>query len=79
MSALFREQAVKAQGERLLGDVVISQPLALRILVFLLLAIVVAIGVIGANATYARKETVTGYVFAGTGNRTCKREPVRRY
>lgn len=62
MSALFREQAVKAQGERLLGDVVISQPLALRILVFLLLAIVVAIGVIGANATYARKETVTGYV-----------------
>ena len=67
MARLFRDEALKAQESRLLGDVVVAQPVALRYLVLFLVVIVIAVGTFAAFASYARKETVVGYVSPARG------------
>ena len=67
MARLFRDEALKAQESRLLGDVVVAQPVALRYLVLFLAVIVIAVGTFAALASYARKETVVGYVSPARG------------
>ncbi|THD82665.1 MAG: HlyD family efflux transporter periplasmic adaptor subunit [Phenylobacterium sp.] len=65
--SLFREEVIQSQRRRLFGDVTIHQPVALHVSCGVALAGV--IGVCGwlALATYARKETVSGWVTPEAG------------
>ena len=62
MSGLFRKDAIKTQRHRLLGDVALAQPLSFSIITFFLIGIVAAAVFFLALASYARKETVTGFL-----------------
>lgn len=67
MSSLFRKEAVEHSKNRLYGEVILLQPLSVTILVisaFVVCALIVAMLFWG---TYARKETVRGYVVPDKG------------
>jgi membrane fusion protein len=66
-STLFRSEVLVAQRQRLWGEVRIATPVASRVLTLLLLLCVVACTAFLASGTYARKETVRGYLRAGGG------------
>lgn len=67
MSSLFRKEAVEHQKDRLMGDVVLLQPLPLAIMT--LVAVLIAMMIVGLLfwGTYARKQTVRGYLEPETG------------
>ncbi len=67
MSDLFRDEAVEAGRQRLLGDVVLAQPLAFSVITFFLLGISVSAIMFVAANSYARKETVSGLLIPDTG------------
>lgn len=67
MSALFRQQAVEAQKQKLHGDVSLAQPISLNISAFIILSIVIAILLFLSFSHYARKETVRGYLVPDKG------------
>ncbi|MCL1048732.1 HlyD family efflux transporter periplasmic adaptor subunit [Shewanella abyssi] len=67
MSALFRQQAVEAQKQKLHGDVSLAQPISINVSATVLLAIVVAIIFFLSSSHYARKETVRGYLVPDKG------------
>lgn len=60
--SMFRRQAVENQTQRLEGDVIIAQPVATSVLVIGLAIVVVIAVVFLSTASFARKETVTGYL-----------------
>ncbi|WP_169306960.1 HlyD family secretion protein [Ferrimonas sediminicola] len=60
--SLFRKKAVDAQGYRLKGGVSLLQPDYIHILTFLFFIMIVLVGLFIVTATYARKETVKGYL-----------------
>ncbi len=62
MSNLFRSDAVKYQLRRLDGDVIIAVPLSNRLLSFFVVLIVLGGSAFAASSSYARKETVSGWV-----------------
>jgi membrane fusion protein len=68
MSDLFRKEASASSGQRLLGDVTIAQPPASLILTAFIAAAVLAGAVFVSGASYARKETVVGYLTPERGN-----------
>ena len=67
-SSLFRKEAVEHQKERLLGDVLLFQPLSFKILTGIVMAIDFAIVIFLFFGTYARKETVQGFLVPDKGN-----------
>jgi membrane fusion protein len=67
MPALFRQQAVDAQKQRLHGEVSLAQPLSIYVTTMILLSIVVAIIVFLSLSQYSRKETVHGYLTPDKG------------
>jgi len=67
MHNLFRKEAIEARRQHLLGDAVLSQPLSFSVLAFFLVAIVIAAGVFVSLGSYARKETVQGFLSPDTG------------
>lgn len=62
MSDLFRREAVHHATHRLTGDVVLATPVSFKLLVGLLVAAVTAGAAFAATASYARKETVPGWL-----------------
>lgn len=62
MSALFRREAVQHSANRLEGEVVLAAPLALKLLALVAIVIVVCGAIFVSTATYARKETVPGWL-----------------
>ncbi len=64
---LFRKQAVEKQQDRLLGDVLVIPPLSYSLVTALLILFVAAALVLLVNGTYARKETVQGFLVPDTG------------
>lgn len=60
MSSLFRAEALAHHGNRLHGEVVLSQPLSTKLFVGALFAIVGIVAVWVSIGTYARIETVPG-------------------
>lgn len=62
MTDLFRKQAVDHATRRLAGEVLLASPLSLKLLSGVFVAIITAALVFAALATYARKETVTGWI-----------------
>lgn len=62
MSDLFRKEAVHHATRRLAGEVVLTSSLSSRLLAGLLIAVVAAAVLFAATASYARKETVAGWL-----------------
>lgn len=62
MSNLFRQEAIHHATRRLSGEVVLASSLSSRLLAVLLCVVVLALGAFASMATYARKETVAGWV-----------------
>lgn len=60
--SLFRPEAVKQQGVKLDGDVIIAQPIKAWVLVVALLVTVVLALLFLSQASFNRKETVSGYL-----------------
>lgn len=66
MSHLFRQEAVRHATRRLTGEVVLASSLSSRLLTGLLVATVLVALTFATTASYARKETVVGWL-APTG------------
>ena len=68
MKDLFRQQVIDEQGQRLLGTVILFQPMSLRIIIFLLALFIIVVITFLSNATFSRKETVQGYLRPDKGH-----------
>lgn len=67
MSELFRQEAVRHATRRLAGEVVFASSLPMRLLAGLAVAVVAVALLFAATATYARKETVIGWLTPSEG------------
>ena len=67
MSGLFRKAAVKAHRQHLLGEAVLSQPLSFSVLALLLVVISATAIAFISIGSYARKETVQGFLSPDKG------------
>lgn len=67
MSSLFRKESIESHRQHLLGDVVLSQPLSFSALSLLLVVIVSAAIAFISLGSYARKETVQGFLSPDKG------------
>lgn len=66
-SSLFRKEALEHRKDRLFGDVVLLQPLSMTVLVSIVVCVCFMILAILFWGTYARKETVQGYLVPDKG------------
>jgi membrane fusion protein len=66
-SKLFREEAVDHATRRLCGEVVLAMPPRLAVLGALLVGVVTLAAAFAATASYARKETVVGWLTPEAG------------
>lgn len=64
---LFRPEAVKKQGVKLDGDVIVAQPIKVTVLVTVLAVVVLASITFLSQASFNRKETVIGYLKPDVG------------
>ncbi len=62
MRSLFRPEAVKQQGVKLDGDVIIAQPIKATVLVAALVSTVILVLIFFESVLFNRKETVNGYL-----------------
>ncbi len=67
MSDLFRKEAVTHATRRLAGEVVLASSVSSRVLAGLLIAVVLGGAAFAATASYARKETVVGWLTPQAG------------
>ncbi len=67
MSSLFRKEALDHQRARLWGDVIIVQPTSFHVIAVVFLIIFVFAGFFLASQSYARKETVQGFLAPSGG------------
>ena len=66
-SPLFRQQAIEEQKDRLYGEVIITQPLSFYLITSGIFIAVVCIVLMLIYGTYARRETVVGYLVPDKG------------
>lgn len=67
MSDLFRREAVEHSQRRIAGEVVLATPLSAKLLGGLLVAVVAVALVFVSCASYARRETVAGWIVPQAG------------
>lgn len=67
MHSLFRKEAVTHATRRLAGEVVLASSLSSRLLAGLMFAVVIGGASFAATASYARKETVVGWLTPQAG------------
>src|SRR5262249_58616283 len=67
MTDLFRKEAVSHATRRLSGTIVLATPLSVRLLGLFFGGIVVAAVLFASMASFARKETVTGWLIPDQG------------
>lgn len=67
MSSLFRKEALEHSKNRLYGEVILLQPLSITVLVGAVIVVCALILTMLFWGTYARKETVRGYVVPDKG------------
>lgn len=67
MSDLFRKEAIHHATRRLAGEVVLPSSLSMRLLAGIAISIVVIAMFFAATASYARKETVAGWLTPSEG------------
>lgn len=65
--SLFRKEALDHQRHRLWGEVILVQPVHYPIIITLILAIIVAALIFLTSQTYARKESVSGFLTPAEG------------
>lgn len=66
-AALFRQQAIDAQREKLLGELALARPLPLWVFTLLALAVVAALVAFVLWGEYARRERVEGFLALDEG------------
>lgn len=66
-SSLFRKEALEHRKDRLFGDVILLQPLSITVLVAVVVCVCMMILAILFWGSYARKETVQGYLVPDKG------------
>lgn len=66
-SSLFRKEVLEHRKDRLYGEVILLQPLSITLLVGVVVLVCLLIVAILGWGTYARKETVRGYVIPDKG------------
>lgn len=64
---LFRKEVFAHQRERLWGDILLTQPLSLRVLTGVVAMALIALALYLTLGTYTRKETVQGYLSPAEG------------
>jgi membrane fusion protein len=64
---LYREEAVHHATRRLAGEVVLATPVSTRVLGGIAVSVVVGVAIFASTATYARRETVAGWVVPENG------------
>ena len=64
---LFREDAIKSKKQRLLGDVIIIQPVSIYLTCFVIFVLFLLLSLYLTQAYYSRKETVKGYLIPDKG------------
>ena len=67
MTALFRQEAIDNQRERLWGEVVLIQPLSFYLITGVVTIAVILIAIYLIYGTYARRENVSGYLLPDKG------------
>lgn len=67
MTSLFRKEAVDEQRAKLWGEVIIVQPMSYGIIIALLMALFIGAGLFLNYQSYARKETVQGFLTPSGG------------
>ncbi|MEZ5996984.1 MAG: HlyD family efflux transporter periplasmic adaptor subunit [Hyphomonadaceae bacterium] len=67
MLDLFRTEAIEHRTKRLHGSVILAAPISVRFLSALLVAVVAGALIFACIATYARKETVIGWITPDRG------------
>ncbi len=67
MSSLFRKEALEHRKDRLYGDVILLQPFSKTVLVSIVVVICLLLVTFIFWGTYARKETVHGYLLPDKG------------
>lgn len=67
MSSLFRQEAVSHATRRLTGEVVLATPVSFRVTAALAVIFVIGAVLFVATASYARKETVVGWLTPDAG------------
>lgn len=67
MTAFFREEVVLHSRRRLDGAIILATPLSLKLLSWSAVAVLVLIGVFLSVASFARRETVTGWLAPDAG------------
>ena len=60
MASLFRQKAIEAQQQKLTGDVILTQPLSLSIVISFVVLCAAVVALLVCNSSYTRKETVIG-------------------
>ena len=65
--SLFRKEAISHQSERLTGAITLAQPLSIKLSVFILVSVAIAIVAFLFSAEYSRKETVRGFLMPNKG------------
>ncbi|MDX1587784.1 MAG: HlyD family efflux transporter periplasmic adaptor subunit [Oleiphilaceae bacterium] len=65
--SLFRREALAHQRERLWGDILLTQPLSLRVLTGVVAITLIGLVLYLTLGTYTRKETVQGYLSPAEG------------
>ncbi|MFO1257134.1 MAG: HlyD family efflux transporter periplasmic adaptor subunit [Gammaproteobacteria bacterium] len=66
-SSLFRQEAIEHQKDRLMGEVLLLQPISLIVLTAVALVVALFIAALLTWGTYARREMVRGYLVPDTG------------
>ena len=66
-TSLFRQEAVDHQRDRLWGEVLLIQPLSLKLLTLAVCTVVTVVLLYVYFGTYARKESVQGHLVPSTG------------
>lgn len=65
--SLFRKEAISHQSERLTGEITLTQPLSIKLVICILVFISASLLTFLFNAEYARKETVRGFLMPSKG------------
>src|SRR5699024_8306538 len=64
---LFREEALRAEKEKWLGHVILTTPVKLKIFVYLVLAVLIALAIFVTTFSYTSKQTITGQLVPDLG------------
>lgn len=64
---LFREEALKAEKEKWLGQVIITSPVKLKFFVIFVVCILIALVIFLTTASFTKKQTITGQLVPDLG------------